>query len=199
MNKGIASAVLLSGLLYAGASNAALLLCQDSTVNHMYIDDSQVAACMDAGTGNLTGNPGNDLFLTGAGAGYESAGKSDGSNPFAISFTQNGGTGTFSFDASFWDSYSGGAIGFKFGTGNNPDGWFVFELLPEIAMGDWQFVNVFTNPAGRPIGGGLSHVNLYGIPGGVAIPEPATQALMLLGLGLLGMGYRHRRSQRSTA
>ncbi len=183
----VTGALVLLGASLAGTASADQILCKSNELNHMLGDDSQVSACLDAGEGNLTGNPMNDLFLTGVGTGYEPAGKSDepANNPFMIEYTQNGSTGTWSFDSSFWNTYSEGAIGFKFGTGNQPDEWFVFSLVQGVFSGDWEFVNVF----GR--GGGLSHINLYGKGTPTSVPEPTT--LGLLGLGLVGLGLAARR------
>ena len=150
-----------------------------TTKNYMAIDDSEVDACLMSGTGNLTGNPNKDPFLTSAiGQNYSMAGKSDESNPFNITF---GADGSWSFDASFWDTYTEGAIGFKFGTGNNPDEWFVFSLEQGVTSGTFEFFNVFGQ------GGGLSHIILYGVP------EPAT--LALFALGLLGIAWTRRRKR----
>lgn len=176
----------LSAITYTQSASAAPLLCEDVTVNHMYVDTSQVSACLGAGygngtAGNINGNPGNDGFLTGVGAGLGFTGIDGGS------FTQSGSSGTFSLDASLWDTWSEIAIGFKFGTGNKPDEWFVYLLNPLVASGDWQFVNMFTT------GGGLSHVQLYGGERNTNVPEPGT--LALLGVGLLGAAVSRRRKQ----
>jgi hypothetical protein len=170
------------GLFLPGTALAADILCEDVTKNHMLVDDDYVSACLDAGAGNLTGNPANDAFLTGVGGAYELIDKSDdpGSD---IDFTQNNGSGTFSFSPSLWSTYSEIAIGFKFGTGNIADEWFVFLLQPNVASGAWTFVNM----GGK--GGGLSHVALYGTEG-VSVSEPAT--LSLLAMGLLGVGFTRR-------
>lgn len=176
-----ALALALAAFSFAGSAGAVPLLCDDANVNHMYVDTSLVSECLGGGVGNVNGNPATDSFLTSDGAGSGLVGIGSGS------YTQNGSTGTFTLDASLWESWDEIAIGFKFGTGNRPDEWFVYLLNPLIATGDWQFVNVF----GR--GGGLSHVQLYGGSPSTNVPEPGT--LALLGLGLLGAGVARRRKQ----
>ena len=178
--------VALAGLALSTPALAAPVACMNSANNHMVIDSSQVSSCLAAGVGNITGNNANDLFINGTtGDGYESAGKSDGNNPFSISFTQSrdgaNTIGTFLFDESFWDDAISGAIGFKFGTGNEPDEWFVFELGHGVFEGSFTFVNVF----GR--GGDLSHVNLYRVP--------EASGLVMLGLGVVGAGLVRRRTK----
>ena len=175
-----ATLVALAAGLLAGAANAVPVLCEDATVNHMYVDSSQVSSCLGAGVGNINGNPATDDFLTGEGSGLGLVGIDALAN-----YTQAGNIGTFSFASTLWDTWSDIAIGFKFGTGNNPDEWFVYALNPSISSGSWQFVNVFNR------GGGLSHIQLYGIPGGTSVPEPGT--LALLGIGMLVAGAARRR------
>ena len=174
-------AVMSSGLL-PSAVGAAPITCIDPNNNHMEISDTQVSACLDAGVGNITGNPKNDLFITGVGSAYTSAGKTDGANPYNIYYTQTNGTGTWGFDSTFWDTNSMAAIGFKFGTGNQPDEWFVYQVNDGVSSGQWTFNNVFKT------GGGLSHVNLYSVH---SVPEPGT--LLLFGAGLLATGVAARR------
>ena len=181
--KGLAASLLL-GLMITGTASAAPVLCQTVTNNHMSIDNSVVSACLDAGVGNLTGNPTNDLFINGVGAGYESIGPGLWSQS---SQTQTLAEGTFTFDDSLWDIYSDIAVGFKFGTGNNPDEWFVYSLQ---SLGLWR-LRLGPHQSIRQ-GGGLSHVNFYGILGDRQVPEPGT--LALLGLALLVASCFRRQS-----
>jgi|SRR5688572_25967370 len=173
--KGLAASLLI-GLMMTGTASAAPVLCQVVTNNHMAVGDSIVSACLDAGEGNLTGNPMNDLFINGAGGGYDHIGPGGFDQDPQV---PGGSTGTFTFDDSLWATYSDIAVGFKFGTGNQADEWFVYSLKSLLDSGDydWAFVNVFGT------GGGLSHVRFYGIPGGGQVPEPGT--LALLGMALV--------------
>ena len=175
-----AAALALAAFSFAGPASAVPLLCQDAAVNHMYVDTAQVSSCLGAGVGNINGNPATDDFLTGEGAGLGLVNIGSGS------FTQNGTAGTFSLASSLWDSWGSIAVGFKFGTGNQPDEWFVYMLNPLVSSGSWSFVNVFNR------GGGLSHVQLYGTPS-TNVPEPGT--LALLGIGMLGTAFARRRKR----
>jgi hypothetical protein len=160
-------------------AGAVPVLCEDVNLNHMLVDGSYVQSCIDAGVGNI-GNGQNDDFLNAGNTGWTDI---TGDASF-ISFTQNGSTGTFSFDSSLWDDNGSIALGFKFGTGNQPDEWFVYLLQDLVSSGTWEFVNVFGT------GGGLSHITLYGGEG-TTVPEPAT--LLLFGLGLLSLGFARRK------
>ncbi len=182
------------------AAFAAPVLCQTTTNNHMYVDSAYVSVCVDAGLGNIgQGNQNNDDFLKdlplvdGLRGGYTTIGDQ--------SFTQTGLTGTFSINAALWDTWSQLFIGFKFGTGNEPDEWFVYQLADNVSSGDWEFVNVFGK------GGGLSHVTVYGkgavdgsedgggVDGGQdggGAPEPTTLALFGAALALVGARLRRK-------
>jgi PEP-CTERM motif-containing protein len=172
----------LVGLAFPNTARAADILCENVALNHMLISDSFVSACLDAGTGNINGNPAQDPFLQGVGSAFTGI---DGG-----SFTQNGGSGTFSLSSSLWSSFNPIAIGFKFGTGNQPDEWFVYQLQTNVSSGSWTFVNVFGT------GGGLSHVQLYGIEGETppppSVPEPASMLLVGLGFTATMVGARRR-------
>ncbi|TNE96718.1 MAG: PEP-CTERM sorting domain-containing protein [Gammaproteobacteria bacterium] len=179
---------LTAGLLFSGIALGGTIQCgADINNNYMQVDDTLVSACLGSGLGNI-GNGINDDFLqTAASAGY-----TDVSGSYSMSFSQSGGTplvstaGTWSIDPTFWDSFSAGAIGFKFGTGNTPDEWFVYSLESGATGGDWTFLYGLQNT--KKTGGGLSHLTLYSKE--VTVPEPGTIAL--LGLGLIGLGLARK-------
>jgi hypothetical protein len=169
--------------LHSLPANAVPVACQSVTNNHMYVDSWSVSSCVDAGSGNINGNPKTDDFLTSnPSLDYLGLGSAD-FWQVPVLDAKLGSVGGFSFDSGLWDSWDSLAIGFKFGTGNRGDNWFVYLLNEDVSQGLWGFVNWFHR------GGGLSHVELYGVER--SVPEPATVAL--LGAALLGFALLRRR------
>jgi hypothetical protein len=178
-----AGVVALAIGLFASHANAALIACQQisTTNNYMQVSDSYVSGCVDAGVGNINGNVlTDDFLLANPGSGYVGIG--DGTF-LQTTNTTSQSTGTFSIDSNLWNSWNDILIGFKFGTGNKPDEWFVYTLNNLVSSGDWSFINI------GGTGGGLSHIQLYG-SGPTNVPEPGT--LSLLGAGFIGLAFFKR-------
>jgi hypothetical protein len=177
------AAVAAVALLQSLPASAVPVACQSTSNNHMYIDSSVVSACLDAGSGNINGNPiTDDFLLDNPSLGYEGIG-SAAFWQLPVLHPGLGSIGGFAFDDGLWDSWDSIAIGFKFGTGNRGDNWFVYALDQGVSAGLWGFVNYFHK------GGGLSHVTLYGVER--SVPEPST--LGLFGAALLGVALARRR------
>lgn len=178
---------------------AAEVLCKVTTNNHTYVDDSYVKSCINAGVGNIgQGNQAQDDFLNtqpivdGLYGGYTSLGDT------VVSFTKPDPLGTFSFDPALWNNADQLFLGLKFGTGNTPDEWMVYELQANVSSGTWRFVDVLA--PGNDINFRLSHMALYskgdGGGSGDELPEPAS--LALVGIGLLGAALTRRRKRLSS-
>jgi hypothetical protein len=174
-----AAALALAAAFYMAPAGAVPVLCEDVNLNHMLVDGSYVQSCIDAGVGNI-GNGQNDDFLNAGNTGWTDVT----SQATTFGFSQNGSTGSFFFNPALWNTFDEIAIGFKFGTGNQPDEWFVYLLQDLVSSGTWEFVNVFGK------GGGLSHLTFYAGEG-TTVPEPAT--LLLFSLGLLSLGFARRK------
>jgi hypothetical protein len=186
--KALAAVAVVGVMSLPAVSLAATINCLDTAKNYMTMEDTQVSACVAAGVGNINGNPITDDFLLGGGtaAGYTGAGEG----------AFDAAAGTWSIDASLWD---GGplAIGFKFGTGNTADEWFIYTLVANVSSGTYTFTCTLC-PGNGGNNGGLSHVGVYNAPGDddddTDLPEPGS--LALLGLGLLGLGLARRRQSK---
>ncbi|UTA48175.1 PEP-CTERM sorting domain-containing protein [Simiduia sp. 21SJ11W-1] len=182
-------------VLAAAQVSATPINCADTSNNYMSMSDTQAMSCLDAGTGNISGNPATDAFLLATSDPWVLKSKDDVDtaldpfDPFNINFSIVAGankssTGTWSFDSDFWNHYEDAALGFKFGTGGQPDEWFVFEIQQGVSSGDWAFHNVFGK------GGGLSHINLYASKMVTNLPEPNSALLMLFGALMLAVARR---------
>ena len=190
------SAVLFAFAGPWGQANATEVLCKSTAKNHMYVDEAYVSTCVDAGVGNIgQGNQAQDDFLNdlpivdGKYGGYTTLAAG------SVTYAKTDPLGTFSFASSLWNDVDQLFIGFKFGTGNTPDEWMVYELKDGVSSGTWRFVDVLA--PGKDLNNRLSHVALYGKgDGGIPpneVPEPGT--LLLAGLALLAVVGSQKRAR----
>src|SRR5262245_51525314 len=86
---------------YAAPASAVQVLCQEVNNNHMYVDSQYVSSCVDAGVGNVNGNPiTDDFFAANPGIGYTGIGS--GTFTQSLNNTTHDNAGTFSISSSLW-------------------------------------------------------------------------------------------------
>ena len=190
-------AVVVSTVFSACAASNAIaspIACQDTAKNYMTLDSTVANSCLDSGTGNINGSD-TDFFANGTDWSFIEKSEGGSATPlFDLSYTAGVGdstsiTGQWSIDASFWDQYGSAALGFKFGTGNTPDEWFVLDLSDGATSGSWTFYSTLMNGNGK---GGLSHTNLYAKEPITPVPEPGALALMAIAMAGIGIPRRKK-------
>lgn len=166
-----------------GLANAAVS-CTDSIVT----DDTSINPSYVSCTGAFEGNTSNGTINYG-GVDFDFIGKTgadgSGSGPFGA-FGADYKSGVLTFDTPWTGTF---VIGLKAG---NDYSLYQFSSVAGVTQIFFDTLGVSVNPNG--IGNGLSHVSLYGGVPVPSVPEPETYALMLAGLGIVGLRLRRRRA-----
>jgi hypothetical protein len=139
-----------------------------------------------SGTGVFTGNTFSNaamVLITTATPGNETAGGPS----FPVGFRDNGGTDLFGFDNVVPIDAAGGLL---FDVGTTTAAWGQYALF-----GLWDGGSVFS---GRTVTGAYDYVD-FGTEAVSPTPEPATWAMMVLGIGGLGLAMRKRRMNGAVA
>lgn len=156
--------------------------CTDSIVT----DDTAINPSYVSCTGSFSGNTSNGTIDFG-GVDYDFIGKTEsggsGDGPFA-SFGSGVNSGVLTFDEAWSGTF---VVAIKAG---NAYSLYQFSSATGVDSISFDTLGVAVNARGTGLG--LSHVSLYGGQA-AAVPEPETYAMLLAGLGVVGLQLRRRR------